>query len=361
MASVYIEKRTRADGEVRYMAQVRVKRRRRVIYSESRTFAKKANAEKWARRLAVELDARHGLGDYRDHARTTVGGLIDRYLVEVRALRPMGRTKDSALRFLLGQPVARLAAIEVTDRDLVEHINSRRLAGVAASTAQQDIAWLRVLFKYARRVWGVPLDLEAIEHAAAYLKDAKLIARPRRRRRRPSAEELRRLEVYFSGRRSAYRMDLVLWLAIYSTRRQAELTRLRREDLDLEHQVALLRDVKHPDGAAGNDKQWHITDQAQAVLEHIMAEVPDVDGRLLPYNSKTVGAYFTQACKVLGIEGLRFHDLRHEGISRLAEDGATIPQLQAVSLHDSWSSLSLYVNMAAGRKPPRHDWEPPGG
>ena len=48
---------------------------------------------------------------------------------------------------------------------------------------------------------------------------------------------------------------------------------------------------------------------------------------------------------MLDIRDLRFHDLRHEGATRLAEDGATIPQIQRATLHDSWSSLQRYVNL----------------
>ena len=48
--------------------------------------------------------------------------------------------------------------------------------------------------------------------------------------------------------------------------------------------------------------------------------------------------------KFLGIENLRFHDLRHEACTRLAEQGFTIPQLQQVSLHESWKCLQIYVS-----------------
>ena len=49
------------------------------------------------------------------------------------------------------------------------------------------------------------------------------------------------------------------------------------------------------------------------------------------------------------IVDLRFHDLRHEALSRLGEDGYTVPQIQQVSLHESWDSLRRYVNMPARR------------
>ena len=43
------------------------------------------------------------------------------------------------------------------------------------------------------------------------------------------------------------------------------------------------------------------------------------DKYLLPFSSATISTEFHMACKHLGIEDLRFHDLRHEGCTRLAE------------------------------------------
>jgi integrase len=54
-------------------------------------------------------------------------------------------------------------------------------------------------------------------------------------------------------------------------------------------------------------------------------------------------------CYFLGVPGapldLRFHDLRHEGISRLFEIGRTIPQVAAVSGLRSWTSLKRYTHI----------------
>ena len=41
------------------------------------------------------------------------------------------------------------------------------------------------------------------------------------------------------------------------------------------------------------------------------------------------------ACKLPAVEYLHFHDLRHEGVSRLFEMGKTIPQAAGVSGHRS--------------------------
>lgn len=67
--------------------------------------------------------------------------------------------------------------------------------------------------------------------------------------------------------------------------------------------------------------------------------------RIFPCSTDAINAAFTRGCKILGIADLRFHDLRHEGISRLFEMGRTIPQVAAVSGHRSWTSLKRYTHI----------------
>ena len=77
---------------------------------------------------------------------------------------------------------------------------------------------------------------------------------------------------------------------------------------------------------------------------------------LLPFNSRTIGSYLRNQMRLLGIDDLHFHDLRREGVSRLAEDGLTIPEMQRVSLHESWQSLQIYVNLPPTQEA-RIEWE----
>lgn len=53
----------------------------------------------------------------------------------------------------------------------------------------------------------------------------------------------------------------------------------------------------------------------------------------------------TRACKLLDIKDLRFHDMRHEGVSRLFEMGWNIPHVAAVSGHRSWVGLKRYTHI----------------
>ena len=62
---------------------------------------------------------------------------------------------------------------------------------------------------------------------------------------------------------------------------------------------------------------------------------------------KTVTAAFIAACRACSIENLHFHDLRHDGVSRLFEAGYTIPEVAVVSGHKSWKHLQRYTNLRA--------------
>lgn len=67
--------------------------------------------------------------------------------------------------------------------------------------------------------------------------------------------------------------------------------------------------------------------------------------RIFPYNSRSVGTAFHRACVTLGIEDLHFHDLRHEGTSRLFEAGFEIPQVALVTGHKDWKMLRRYTHL----------------
>lgn len=48
-----------------------------------------------------------------------------------------------------------------------------------------------------------------------------------------------------------------------------------------------------------------------------------------------------------GVTDLRFHDLRHEAISRLVERGFSMPEVQLISGHRDTRMLRRYVHLNA--------------
>lgn len=351
MATITARKRA---GGVRYTAQVRIKKRGKVVYSESKTFAKRALAKEWAARREHELQSDPSAMSRLQHRGVTIGDLVQRYLDDRDSIEPLGRSKRMHLAQILGMDLANLDAIELEPKQLVAHVRRRRLAGVSGATANNDIIWIRVVFRYARSALGIPVDRHVVDDASEICWAERLIARPKRRERRPSSEELLALSAYFgreSSRKSTTKdsMYLLMWFAIYSSRRLGEICRMRLSDLDRENGVWLVRDVKNPGGSSGNDLEMIVPAGLLSVVD-VMAEVVSDGERVAPFVEKTIGSYWTRAMKLAGVDDLRFHDLRHEACSRLAEDGSGIPQIQQVSLHESWSSLQRYVNLHK-RKP----------
>lgn len=334
---------SRADrtGKLRHTATVRIKRNGKIVHRESATFSSKSAAIAWGKAREVEL-AKPGALDPRPDS-PTLRRVIEDYLTDRAAVAELGRTKSQTLGFLARHEFAGLAIDRLDAPRIIGYVLDRRKGGAGPSTVMQEIVWLRVVLRYARSAWGMRVDMQAIEDAAETLRRERMIAPSRRRLRRPTDDELERIGERFRDleRRkdgipgSLYR---ILWAAIYSARRLDELMSLRLADYDRNRW--LVRDVKNPSGSEGNHKWMLVTPQFKRVIDACPA-----GERLFPFNARSVGSGWQREMKLLGIEDLHFHDLRHEACSRLAEDGWTIPQVQQVSLHDSWSSLQVYVQL----------------
>jgi len=133
----------------------------------------------------------------------------------------------------------------------------------------------------------------------------------------------------------------IIEFAILSAKREGEITRLLGSDVDAGTRTALLRDAKQPRKKAGNHKRFPLPGLAWSIGDR----QPRMAGedRIFPFNSKSIGSAFTRACIRLAIEDLCFHDLRHEATSRLFEQGYDIPEVAAVTVHESWNELKRYT------------------
>jgi integrase len=71
---------------------------------------------------------------------------------------------------------------------------------------------------------------------------------------------------------------------------------------------------------------------------------PGRDGKRRPYNfNKT----WLQLKSKLGIKDFRFHDLRHEAVSRFVEGGLSDQEVSAISGHKSMQMLKRYTHLRA--------------
>jgi len=334
--------RKRKDGTTGYTAQVLRKQKGKIVHREAKTFDRKAAAEAWIKKRETEL-AEPGALERAKAPDATLADAIDRYILESR--KAIGRTKAQVLRSIKGYDIADMDCAAIRSDDIVSFAQELLAGGRQPQTVGNYLSHLAAIFRIARPAWGYRLDQQAMRDAHTVLRDLGTTSKSKQRDRRPTLSELDKLMQHFVDRQAraphSAPMHRLIAFAIFSTRRMEEITRIAWADLDADQNRILVRDMKHPGQKIGNDVMVELTAEALRIIN----AAPKTDDRIFPYSTDAIGAAFTRACKVLGIENLHFHDLRHEGVSRLFEMGKTIPQAASVSGHRSWASLQRYTHL----------------
>lgn len=332
-----ITERPRQDGTTGYYAQILIKRKGRVVRREAQTFDRKQAAKAWLARRETELAQPGALERGPD---PKLHEAIDRYIAETE--REIGHTKAQVLRTIKIHDIAEMRCSQIKSHHVTDFVKSLK---VLPQTRASYASHLSAVFTVAKPLWGYPLDAAEMESAMIAMRKLGIIGKGDSRDRRPTLEELDLLLGHFTrikaNRPKSMPMVKVILFAIFSTRRQEEITRITWEDYDKDANRGWVRDMKHPGDKEGNDVLCDIPERAAAVID----SMPRTHAEIFPYSAEAISAAFTRACQVLGIKDLHFHDLRHEGISHLFELGKTIPQVAVVSGHRSWTSLKRYSHL----------------
>ncbi|WP_245006772.1 site-specific integrase [Pseudomonas mandelii] len=353
-----ITSRKRKDNSTAYTAQIRINRDGRTVYQESQTFDRKQVAQAWIKRRETEL-AEPGAIERAKRKGVTIRKMIEQYLDEYEKIRPLGKTKNATLKSIKDTWLGELDDSALTSQKLVEFAQwrmSKEGGGVQAQTVGNDLSHLGAVLSVARPAWGYEVDPLAMSDARKVLRKLGMVSKSKERNRRPTLDELDKLMQHFfemqTRRKAQIDMPKLIAFAIFSTRRQEEITRICWEDLDESRQAILVRDMKNPGQKIGNNVWCHLPDEAWAILQ----SMPKTEKEIFPYNARSVSASFTRACPMLGIEDLHFHDLRHEGVSRLFEMDWDIPRVSGVSGHRDWNSLRRYTHLR-GRGDAYKNWK----
>lgn len=319
--------------ENKWRAQVRRKGHPKLC----KTFATREEAEGWA------LDTEARLTDTAPVVKQSQATesdammcvLIDRYLLQVPALSVWKRESLKHLRKGIGH----LDASKLTVADVIAYVERR---GYGPSTAQVEMSSLSMLLKTARLLWGYDIP-DILDDIRDVLRLKGCYKKSKERDRRPEEDELEALGQWFDLNSNLPMRD-IMWFSIHSTMRASEVTRIRWEDYDPTAKTIIIRDRKDPRRKIGNHQEVPLLDDAIAIIER----QPTRGGEFIfPYNSPTFSTLFPRACKALGIKDLRWHDLRHEGTSRLFEMGYQIHEVPLFTGHKDWHQLKRYTHLRA--------------
>ena len=273
----------------------------------------------------------------------TIGDLCNRYAKDKRRRQPKGdkaaRNESNHLRWL-EQEFATWSANRSSPARLARWAEERRQS-VSAQTVKHDLNRLSAVLGRAQLVYRV-IDRNIAREARAICAQTGVFAGIESRERRASPRELDCI-----CERCSPEMARLIRFAVETCMRRQEIVGMRWADVDLERATLHIPVTK-----TGKARTIRLSQQAIALLREQRSD----SERVWSFAPDTVTKGFHRACRAAGIVDLRFHDLRHEGISRLFEGRTfsrplTIPEAQIISGHSTWSQLQRYTQLSAENLP----------
>lgn len=328
--------------------QARVKKDGHTI---EKTFVIKADAERWARKIEVELEGRALRKESVAHRFTLAEALV-RYSREFTPRKRGAAIELVRIRALSQHPLAPRALSTIRPTDIARYRDQRLQAGMSASTLAKELGLLSSVFKVAHAEWGMD-DL---------VNPVTGIMRPRqppgRNRRLLPGEEQALLAAFEEGPESDQStlsatlnpfVRPVLILAIETGMRRGELLSLRWEHVDLNKCVAHLVITKN---GASRDVPL-----SPRVVQTLGCVPRSACGRVFPMSANALKLAFKRGLKRArrlyelnnatpdkrAFVDLRFHDLRHEATSRFASI-FQVHELARITGHRDLKMLLRYVH-----------------
>ena len=209
---------------------------------------------------------------------------------------------------------------------------------------------MRVQLAGVGKQHGAQVILDSVTLAIGPKARLGLVGKGNERDRRPTQDELDRIIAAFEANvRQQIPVGRIIRFAVATAMRQDEIARVEWRDFDRNGRMLLIRDRKDPRKKKGNDQRIPLLDvsgyDASKIIEEQGRFLNVREGRIFPYNGRSVGTAFRRQCREMKIEHLHFHDLRHVGTSRLFEAGFSIEQVALVTGHKDWKMLRRYTHL----------------
>ncbi|WP_224798156.1 tyrosine-type recombinase/integrase [Idiomarina abyssalis] len=349
MASLSFEKRKRQSGETTYRAIIRVKKNKKIIHQESKSFSEDKLAKAWGRRRRHEIETELASGQPSRRV-CSIGEMLDRYIADDRLWGSVKRSRRYVVNLLRDSTLSKVQTNELNTQDLIDYCRLRNGAGASPSTVRIDISVLRSTMRIMSSAHSVAVDLGVFDNATPILFDLGLVSKSQRRSRRPSENEVEKIKAELVKRQNKRQAKIPLTdifeFSILSCMRIGEVCKLRWDDLDESNRAVLVRNRKDPRKKEGN----HMWCPLLGGAFELVVKQPRKGELIFPYQSRSVTAAFQRVRKKLGIEDLRYHDLRREGASRLFERGYSIDEVARVTGHRNINMLwQVYTELYPGK------------
>lgn len=313
----------RGDG------QWQAKIRKKGYPIQTKTFRNKANAQRWATQVEVQMDNKVFISSSRAEI-TTFQQLADRYSSEVLPSKKSAIKMDSMIRGICSH-IGDYMAIQLSPEILAEYRDTR-LKKVKPETVRKDLLCIRRILVVASKEWGIylphgnPVDMITVP------------PQPKRgRERRLEGDEEERLIT--AAKEYGGEISAIISFAIETAMRRGELVDLRWEHINNVKRTAKLLNTKN-----GENRTVPLTPAAQKILDSIPR---NLNGRVFSMKGDSITTAFDRCCRRVQIKNLRFHDLRHEATSRFFEQGFNIMEVSSITGHKDLAMLKRYTHLRA--------------
>ncbi len=325
MAGFY-EQRDRDGNLIGWQAKVRKKG----YPTQTQVFRSKREAQEWAAIIESEM-ARGAWRDRSEAESTTLNECLDRYAAEIIPTKKGdGRRELGFIRQWQSRTIACRFMAAIDGQDVRASIKEMEGEGKSANTIRLHLAVLSHLFEIAKKEWRM----------ASLTNPVELVRKPKlpqgRERRLVDDEEVRLLAACQSVN---HELSAIVRFAIETAMRQGEIIGMTWAMVDIKRHIVHLPDTKN-----GETRDVPLSSSAEKLLS---AMPRHIDGKVWTYTQDGMRASWRRALKYAGIEGLRFHDLRHEATSRLFEKGLNPMQVAAITGHKTLQMLKRYTHLRA--------------
>jgi integrase len=200
-----------------------------------------------------------------------------------------------------------------------------------------ELAFLSVVFEQCRKEWGL-----AVSNPVKQIRMPKP-GKPRQRRLEAGEEEALLEACKASG---AHYLHSFVVLAIETGMRFSEIAGLQWENVSVGNRTIFLPDTKN-----GHPRNVPLSSRA---LTAVNALPRSISGKVFWVKAGSIRSAFLIAldkAKAIHADtpmlmaGLRFHDLRHEAVTRLFEKGLNPIEVGMVSGHRTLSMLQRYTHL----------------
>lgn len=297
------------------------------------------------REVADEIAAKLTLASSRGtkieqkNARVPMRTLLEVYRDEYAVKRwEPGSAQMSRMKFFLKEdsPYAWLVdkkLVDITYEDIEEFIEQRMGDDdVSGSTVNRDLNFLSPIFNWGRKKYKCMWWVNPVADSDRPKNDDE-------RNRVLTDLERPVLEPFVQASPSSY-LSTAYLLALHTGMRRGEIAKADWKDFDESHEDAV---VLHIPKANTKTKKGRGVPIQGELLEHLRS-LKRTDGPIIGATSSAIGQAWKKAVTAANIDDLRFHDLRHTALTRMAATGMDALHLSQISGHASMQMLRRYVN-----------------